>query len=53
MQIKYPFGGLAHDNVAREIEFAKSLWGDLSEFGLRALEDLIQLHDISVMHWRR
>ena len=38
------------DNVAREIDFAKSLCGDLSKSALRALENLIHQHGISVVH---
>ena len=36
------------DNFARESRFAKSLYGDLSKFVLRALRELIQRHEISV-----
>jgi hypothetical protein len=38
------------DNVTREIEFAKSLCGDLSESTLHALEELVHRHKISVAH---
>jgi hypothetical protein len=36
------------DNFARELRFAKSLYGDLSKSVLRALRELIQRHQISV-----
>jgi hypothetical protein len=35
-------------NLAREIRFAKSLYGDLSKSALRAFRELIQRHQISV-----
>jgi hypothetical protein len=36
-------------NFACEINFAKSLWGDVSEFALRALQGLLNTHRISVL----
>ena len=36
------------DNFARELRFAKSLYGDLSKTVLRALSELIQKHQLSV-----
>src|ERR1700681_1208828 len=35
-------------NLAREMRFAKSLYGDLSKSALRAFRELIQRHQISV-----
>src|SRR5450432_3517246 len=35
-------------NLAREMRFAKSLYGDLSQSALRAFRELIQRHQISV-----
>ena len=34
-------------NLAREMRFAKSLYGDLSKSALRAFRELIQRHQIS------
>ena len=36
-------------NLAQEIKFAKLLCGDLSEFTLHALQELLQRHQISVI----
>ena len=38
------------DNVARESRFAKLLYGDLSKSVMRALSELIQRHQVSVMN---
>jgi len=37
-------------NVAREVEFAKSLYGDLHEPAIHALEELLQRHRLSAMN---
>jgi len=37
-------------NLAREMRFAKSLYGDLSKSALHAFKELIQSHQISVAH---
>src|SRR6266404_2440962 len=39
----------SQNNFAREVNFAKSLWGDVSEFALDALRGLIRTHRVSVL----
>ena len=40
----------AQHNLARESRFAKLLYGDLSKSILRALSELIQTHQVSVLN---